>query len=214
MLLSELQRRRLHATSSVWLDRIEVINQKAALQQSKLFQINEHHLKEGQFDEKEARRNVESVVLGGLRRLFPVQFANRIFSELSHLTIPDIHILVLALEHLFRSLKHLRPSYGDEACKATDVFIEEWKKVREIRNGLEHEEEYLAGVGKYDDLPDKEWTPPMAGASRNTKCDTNGFVEISVLGKSYNVQRSIEAALNLRPHLSFEASRVALRDNK
>lgn len=57
------------------------------------------------------------------------------------------HLLVIALEHLSNCARLLAPVCPPEVATAADDFGTAWAKDREIRNFLEHEEEYLVGRG-------------------------------------------------------------------
>lgn len=60
-----------------------------------------------------------------------------------------VHVAVLAMEHLATCLKLLRSSWPGELARAeADRFLRAWKGTSQLRDVLEHEEEYLLGRGK------------------------------------------------------------------
>jgi hypothetical protein len=127
------------------------------------------------------------------------------------MTVLDVHVLTLALDHAYHGVLHLLPMLSPDANVSANRFVHAWKAVRDVRNGLEHEEEYLAGAGQRPNLVDSAWTPPVVGVSRHTILNDDGIAKIAALGRWYDVAEAVAAAVNLIDRIAAEAEAVALR---
>lgn len=207
--LSDERKKYLFSSTTVWMDRVYLLNKKSGFYNSEFQKTVAMSLEKrmAYFDE---RRAIERSIISNLRKLYPNDLAVNLYVDLSHVTIPDIHILCLALEHLYQAVRRLQKTFEPEAKTAARRFIKSWKKVRSLRNGLEHEEEYLAGCGKFKEMQDPNWMPPRIGASRQTQANEEGFLSIWVLGRQYNVKDCIKTVLELRSHLSKEMEKLTI----
>jgi hypothetical protein len=114
-------------------------------------------------------------------------------------TIERAHFLTVALEHLASCAKHLRTDAAPELRHRLVEYVEAWGGVRDVRNLLEHEEEYLTGGGNNRGL-----LPPGAPQlSRGVVWA--GFAQtalsIDVLGVSLNIRPHVGAAKALKADL-------------
>jgi hypothetical protein len=205
--LSVEQRRHLLSSAGVWLGKIEMINARARHSNAE-FNKRTSLKPEEREDYENKRREVERILINSLRELYPPEIANDAFIDLTGPTALDLHQIILALEHLSQALKYLHPTFEPSATGAARRFLTEWQRIEKIRDGLEHEEEYLAGRGKFKDMPDPNWKPPIVGYSRWTETDAEGLVSITVLGRSYSIKDCISSALDLRPHLAAERRQI------
>jgi len=199
-------KRQLLSTVLMWLQHVELLNGKALrshAQTERFFAPNlETKLHEAAITEAEA------CLINCMRELFGPD-GNIFWSELRMMTVLDVHVMTLALEHTYQGVIHLLPALSGETKSAAERFGDAWKRVRDVRNGLEHEEEYLARQGQRPGLVDAAWTPPAVGVARHTQTNGTGLTAICALGRWYHVADSIAAARTLRVHLSAEAAAVA-----
>jgi hypothetical protein len=149
-------------------------------------------------------------LLTALRTLYGADGA-LLHSKLIFMTVVDVHLLTLALEHVYQCVGHLTACLPPDTRAAADRFRAAWGSVRDVRNALEHKEEYVAGSGQRPDLVDPVWSPPTMGVSRHLRTSNAGLEAVSVLGKWYQVGASITAAGALSPLLLAETTRIAPR---
>lgn len=117
----------------------------------------------------------------------------------------DIHMLVLALEHLDSCVRLLQQ--GGEEAQEWSTFLDLWAKVSDVRDALEHEEEYLIEAGRKHEFRGPLWNP-KGMPSAVTIWGTNGPDSISVLGKQYEIGRATASALRLKSGLKDLAKRL------
>lgn len=209
MTLSIDVRRQLLSVTRMWLDEVALVNRKAIRSRARTTQAlsesdpatRAQHL---------ATTPAEYRVLQGMRELFGLD-GNILWTRLGMLTISDVHFMTLALEHAYSGAKFVLPTLSPEATTSANRFVRAWGAVRDVRNALEHEEEYLAGAGKRN-LNDAAWTPPAVGVSRHITLNDNGVARIQALGRWYDVAEAVAAAVDLIDSISAEAAAVALRE--
>jgi hypothetical protein len=109
--------------------------------------------------------------------------------------INDVHMLSLALKHLDSCLRFLGES-GETVAGAAD-FRAAWDAVSDMRDALEHEEEYVAGRGKFPRLFDQSWVENDYFEDHLLIWGNEGITSVSFMGRTYKVRRAIAAALNL-----------------
>ena len=107
----------------------------------------------------------------------------------------DVHMLILALQHLYECVSVLvrsgEPLLGGKDYQAT------WDRIRDLRDAFEHEEDYIAGRGKYPErMVSASWIesdlPDIAQV-----VDDDGLKEVHFFGRPYEIGPAIMAALNL-----------------
>jgi hypothetical protein len=113
--------------------------------------------------------------------------------------INDVHMLVLALQHLDSCLKFLADS-GETLAGAAD-FRAAWRAVSALRDMLEHEEEYIAGRGKFPRRLNQSWVANGYFEDRLLIWGSEGMESVGFMGKPYRVRPAIAAALNLEAPL-------------
>ena len=165
----------------MWLDQVALVNRKAQRTHEQTAQA---------LAETDPVKRAQSLtttpaeyrVLQGMREMLGTD-GNIFWSQVRMMTVLDVHVMTLALDHAYHGLLHLVPTLSPEASTAANRFVRAWKAVRDMRNGLEHEEEYLAGVGQRQNLVNAAWTPPAVGVSRHTTLNDNGVARVSALGR-------------------------------
>jgi hypothetical protein len=205
MTITVAAKRQLLSTVQMWLGKVALLNgkvQRSHAQTQRFLALDgEARLRQA------ATTETESCLLECMRELFGAD-GSVLWSEIRMMTLLDVHVMTLALEHVYQGVTHLLPTLSDEARNAADRFGDTWKRVREVRNGLEHEEQYLAGQGQRPGLVDAAWTPPAVGVARHTQVNAAGLVAISALGRWYHVADTIAAARELMVHIAAEAAVV------
>ena len=95
---------------------------------------------------------------------------SRLWSTSFHGNFVQAHMVSLALAHFDDALKHLRSALPASATFAADQFAEVFStaKMRDLRNLLEHELEYLVGQGKYPSLTEAQDAFPLPGEADGT----------------------------------------------
>jgi hypothetical protein len=120
----------------------------------------------------------------------------------------DAHMLALALIHLQNCLDQLAPVVPSYARAAVKLFRRALgsDELRRLRNGLEHEEEYLRGrganrnemVSDHDSWPIDEsegsWSTTLLGTG-------DRLVGIRLLGRNYDLAASLDGVRELVPVL-------------
>ena len=91
--------------------------------------------------------------------------------------------------------------------EATSVFREAMStaSLRDARNALEHEEDYLAGLGRKEKLRGDIDTWPVCGTEGSwstTLMGTDRLEQIRVLGRSYSFGAALDAIPSLHEALS------------
>jgi hypothetical protein len=116
--------------------------------------------------------------------------------------INDVHMLSLALKHLDSCLRHL--SESGETIEGAAEFRAAWKAMSDLRDALEHEEEYIAGRGKRPCLFSRRWVANDYHEEHFLMWGNEGIESVSFMGRTYKVRPAIAAALNLEvPLLDF-----------
>lgn len=138
-----------------------------------------------------------------------------------------IHMVVLGLAHADGCLALIGPRWPNEFPAAeADAFRAAWKPLRDLRNVLEHEEDYIAGRGRKPGLLGdlSGWVRgrhgakvPFYGAAHHMDADGR-LVGLTALGRDYDLSAALAAARALRGPLSeflfdraVEPSRVGSR---
>ncbi len=118
----------------------------------------------------------------------------------------DVHVLALALKHLdvtMRILGELAVQMG--FANESNTYRTAWAGISSLRDALEHEDEYVAGRGKYSDTPAAWWDEareqghdfgPTFGWSRERGLD------VLVLGRHHYVSDAVLCARALLAPLS------------
>ena len=127
----------------------------------------------------------------------------------------ELHLLMISLEHLDNCLKYLVTDSLDDRFKELGTrYRESWRPprqvqgtpedeppiTREVRDALEHEEEYIAGPGRFPDSATDEWRETFQ--SGTFMWDDDGINVLVVLGKGYEVKNAIRSALALKEALT------------
>lgn len=208
MTLSIDVRRQLLSVVRMWLDEVALVNRKAKRSRAQMAALAETDpaTQEKCF----ATTPAEYRVLEGMREMFGTD-GNIFWSQMQMMTVLDVHVMTLALDHAYHGMLHLLPTLSPDANASANRFVHAWKAVRDVRNGLEHEEEYLAGAGQRPNLVDAAWTPPVVGVSRHTALNDDGIAKIAALGHWYDVAEAVAAAVDLIDPIAAEAEAVALR---
>jgi hypothetical protein len=102
--------------------------------------------------------------------------------------IARAHFATLALEHLGTCCELLTSHAPDELAELMRKFVKDWE---ELRNVLEHEEEYILGGGRQRKLfdPEEIERPPTRGAAGGTN---TGLMNLEIYGR----------VLDFAPHVS------------
>jgi len=112
----------------------------------------------------------------------------------------SLHLLALALEHLDSCIKILNEAgvqfEGDSAFRAA------WETISKLRDAREHEEEYIAGPGRFPDNVGPNWAANGYFESATFIWGTDGIDSVSFMGKVYTLRPAITAALALEEALS------------
>jgi hypothetical protein len=109
--------------------------------------------------------------------------------------IDHLHMLSLALQHLDSCLKLLTEA-GETLAGAAD-FRAAWHAVSDLRDALEHEEEYIAGRGKHPRLFDQSWVANGYLEDHLFIWGSEGIDSVDFMGRPYKLRPAIVAALNL-----------------
>jgi hypothetical protein len=208
MSIDDATKRRLLSIANLWLEEVDLLNGKAVRSRMRSAGSLQQGSNAGYEVPLWSQADID--LLTALRTLYGIDGA-LLHAKLVYMTVVDVHLLTLALEHVFQCLGHLTASLSPDAAVAADRFRAAWGSVRDVRNALEHEEEYVAGGGQRPKLVDPVWVPPTMGASRQLRTSDAGLDAVSVLGKWYQVGESISAAHALRPLLLAETDRIASR---
>ncbi len=200
------RKRRLISAFDQWRHVIELINEKAKFEYAQSAKIMPLILEDLEAAVKESGRLVASdyAVHQALLPILGPKLTTLLAWSVTHITVVDLHMLALALEHVYIAAKHLRPGLTGDAAAVAKEYIRLWRQVGDLRNALEHEEEYLAGGGKRrPKLVDHSWIPPHVGTSRPYDRSSRGVEAIKALGKTYPVGAVIGCCLNrLAPQLT------------
>jgi hypothetical protein len=114
----------------------------------------------------------------------------------------DMHMLVLALDHLDECLRWLETAQPGPGRAERDAFRAVWAPNTGLRDALEHEEEYLAGYGKRAELDGQPIDAKTVGTWSMSFAFTDaGYLGATVLGIQYDLRPAIERALSLAPLL-------------
>lgn len=109
-------------------------------------------------------------------------------------------MLVLSLEHFGNCCRLLRPGSSRELSDGMRTFRDEWKKTADLRDALEHEEEYLAGRGsRRERIIGDRWDPDGGSYSNGFAYRDDGLQTFYLLGRDYDLQHAIRAALAIGP---------------
>ena len=122
-----------------------------------------------------------------------------------------LHMLCLALKHLDRCLELLETAWPNTfPWQQAKNFRAEWKPLRDLRDVLEHEEDYDAGFGRKPLLidPDNHGWANIRGVQVSARphqasYDSNGLVVgYRVQGRYYDLSRVLAIAEDLAKLLS------------
>jgi len=113
----------------------------------------------------------------------------------------DIHMLMLALQHLYKCVSALRragaPLTGFKELKAA------WAGIKDVRNAFEHEEEFILkrGLGGSQErvVAPTWWDQGLWDVA--TTSDDEGLKEVLFMGRRYEIRPAILAALELDEQL-------------
>jgi hypothetical protein len=125
-------------------------------------------------------------------------------SQTYAVTLDALHLLSLALEHLDTCVEIL--NQADETLPGDAEFRDAWQSISALRHAREHEENYIAGRGRYPDRFDPGWVANGYFESNSLTWGEEGILSMSFMGKTYPVRTAIVAALEL------EAAIFALYD--
>lgn len=111
-----------------------------------------------------------------------------VWSDDKTVTFIEAHMLVLALTHLEGCLKEIR-GMSKPLDEAAEAFLQAMRDggIRDARNLLEHEEQYLVGRGKIPALvgPGNSWPVTPDEASWSTGLMGSDRLEtVTILGKT------------------------------
>ncbi len=129
---------------------------------------------------------------------------NRVPAEPASPAFHDVHMLVLALDHFDQCLRWLEASHGTVAREERDAYRGVWAQSADLRDALEHEEEYLAGFGRR--RAELLGVPAEAAARGDTwsisfAYGDDGIQAVTVLSKQYAIGDAIDRAQALKPAL-------------
>ena len=110
-------------------------------------------------------------------------------------TIDALHMLSLALQHLAACVGVL--DGAGEVLAGSGEFRTAWAAVSELRHALEHEEEYIAGGGKYPWYVGDSWAADGCFESHLFIWGPEGIDSVGFMGRTYRVRPGIVAALAL-----------------
>jgi len=113
--------------------------------------------------------------------------------------IDEVHMLSLALQHLDSCLRLLSES-GEILTGAAD-FRTAWGAVSDLRDALEHEEEYIAGRGRFSRLFSQSWAENGYFEDHLLIWGSEGIDSVNFMGRPYRARSAIAAALNLEAPL-------------
>ncbi|MEZ4481965.1 MAG: hypothetical protein R3B97_12585 [Dehalococcoidia bacterium] len=110
----------------------------------------------------------------------------------------DLHLLGVALGHLARIAELLEPTVDTATALLLRRFRDAWYPIRQLRNFLEHEEDYIAGVGRNRTLIGPRALQATIGYSRWTAgTRRQGLRTVEVLGHEFDVSESVGLAREL-----------------
>jgi hypothetical protein len=114
-------------------------------------------------------------------------------------TIDGLHMLSLALEHLDACVRVL--DEAGEVLAGSGKFRTAWGAVSDLRDGLEHEEEYIAGRGRFARLFSPSWVADGYFESNLFIWGPEGIDAVGFMGQDYDVRPAIVTALDLEAPL-------------
>ena len=122
----------------------------------------------------------------------------------------DIHTLVLALFHIDTSLRFVLDGLRGSLAALARGYCEQFLLIKDLRDALEHEEEYLAGKGWKPTrlIPEGTIDHLEAGIGRHTATGPEGLMVVEVLGAKYYPRACIDLGLSLRSPLLAEIARL------
>jgi hypothetical protein len=107
----------------------------------------------------------------------------------------NVHMLIIALQHLHVCISQIQRL--GITLDGSVAFKREWRRIRKLRNWLEHEEEYIAGTGKYQDEVEAEWIARGMLEPFTQAWSDIGLLSIDFMAKRYDVEEAIQTALRL-----------------
>jgi hypothetical protein len=111
----------------------------------------------------------------------------------------QLHLLSLALEHIDNTLKFLPDSVTlTGASEFRTAYSHSEGKPSDLRDALEHEEEYVAGGRKRPTLIGFGWPEAGYPDSKPFISDESGIIMVVFMGRSYLLRPAIQAALLLK----------------
>lgn len=129
-----------------------------------------------------------------------------------------VHMVVLGLDHVDGCLRLMSAHWPDEfPAEQADAFCTAWKPLQDLRDLLEHEEDYIAGSGRKPGLLGdlRGWVRgrhgvkvPSFGTAHHL--DAKGqLVGLTVLGRDYDLSAALAAGRALRgPLWNFLTDRI------
>jgi len=114
-------------------------------------------------------------------------------------TIDALHMLSLSLNHLDACVAVL--DEARDVLAGARQFRTAWAAVSDLRHALEHEEEYIAGRGKFPRYVGNSWLAGEYFESHLFVWDSEGIESVGFLGRTYRVRPAIVAALALESPL-------------
>ena len=119
-------------------------------------------------------------------------------SELASILLrDDVHMLVLALQHLDKCVSALRRA-GAPLPRSKE-FSAAWAGISDVRNAFEHEELFILKRGRGDSqervVAPAWWDEGLLDVA--TTVDDEGLNEVLFMGRRYEIRPAIQAALEL-----------------
>jgi len=107
----------------------------------------------------------------------------------------DVHILMLALQHLCKCVSILRRSGA--LLPGAKELLAAWKPIKDVRNAFEHEEDFILKKGlNQERIVDPVWWEQGLLDVAPT-IDDEGLKEVLFMGRRYEIRPVLLAALEL-----------------
>lgn len=109
----------------------------------------------------------------------------------------DVHMLMLALQHLCKCVSVLRRA-GSPLPGAKELLAA-WAGIKDVRNAFEHEEDFILKKGRGDSqervVASMWWEQGLLDVATTT--DDDGLKDVLFMGRRYEIRPAIQAALEL-----------------
>ena len=109
----------------------------------------------------------------------------------------DVHMLMLALQHLCKCVDVLRKAVAP--IPGSKELLAAWAGIKDVRNAFEHEEDFILkkGIGGSQErvVAPIWWEQGLLDVA--TTADDEGLKEVLFMGRSYEIRPAILAALEL-----------------